>query len=266
MSNDLISRKSGALAKRGMVEVLKPVENARVVSAQCYLQNCCQVDPRYLPVAQKFDAIMPALREIERAKSDLHTALVAPLPKPAAEAAIAQLLAQTGLKAGDGADDLLDGLVAAVDDASDQTARRLDLWETTDIPISPAVLALALQKLRATKTFQLKPSELRAACVNVYRRLREVEKDLDRYIASRQSIDDILLLFGPQSDEFQFKVERRLAQARKDRVEMTWAEALELEAANLPVDHRLVLRLADDVDNPRLAACKARSDTISEEG
>jgi hypothetical protein len=155
------------------------------------------------------------------------------------EAALMRLLAEMGCKSGD--DALVDGLMRAIDEASDPLARSLDLWPTTDRPVAPTVFALALRALHATQTFQLKPAELRAEIVKAYRRLKRLWAALGDCYERRLTIEDVILLYGPQHDDATFKARRDLAARRAGLLppEEEEAEAMETE------------------ETPALAACEA---------
>ena len=138
----------------------------------------------------------PTFEALATAANSIRAALVEPLPIAATHVMVASLIDGIGRKLPDKPEPYIAALVDAVDAASDEMAYAMGWWPTIPHPVSRCVLALAIKTLRATKVFNLAPSELTEACVDAYRNLAVMAHLLHDFAEARGKIDDMIRAQG----------------------------------------------------------------------
>ena len=80
--------------------------------------------------------------------------------------------------------------------ANNVLGRVLDLWEP--VAMHPVTLALAIKRLRASKTFEPSEAELREALAKVEKESRRLERNIREWVRRLQATDEVMFKADPE--------------------------------------------------------------------
>jgi hypothetical protein len=183
-----------------LMPLMPAIETARECREQCdelpRLAGCyVEMVPRAF--ANRAE-MLPDKPKVEKAEAALRTALLEKIAPSAARAMLIHLFKSGGRKPGENAESLLAACIAMFGEG-EQIGAAIGLWKA--IPNQPCVLALAVERLIRTSTFQPVPCELRKACRLAYEKLENKWRAAAGWLAELQEAEDVLRKFAPAQIE-----------------------------------------------------------------
>jgi hypothetical protein len=142
--------------------------------------------------------MLPDRPKVEKAEAALRQALLQKIEPPMALAMLTDLFRALAPKAGENGEGRLAACVGMFGDM-EQYGAALGVWKA--IPNQPCVLALAIERLKRTATFQPVPCELREACRLAYEKLERAWREAAGWLATLQEAEDLLRQFAPAQIE-----------------------------------------------------------------
>lgn len=152
--------------------------------------------------------MLPDRPAVEKAEAALRTALCEKIAPPMALALLTDLLRSLAPKAGENGEGRLSACVSMFDEI-EQAGAAIGMWKA--IPNQPAVLVLAIERLKRTSTFQPVPCELREACRLAHEKLEGAWRAAGGWLTVLDGAEELLRQFAPA--EIELRRRRRPASA-----------------------------------------------------